>query len=195
MGAACPSPLRAGCRWPCHTAIRLKEAALGTHRPPEREADIAQHSTHMRPMATTHSTTEDTCTIQVGRLSAFAGSACISSASWAPATGEPTTVKAAAAASPAAAASSGWLLLLLLLDGVSAGPLLPSAACCCRSCCSSGCCWAVGGSAAACRRWRRGAAAGSLVPAAGLRRTHGPRSDAAGALQVAIAADSAIGGG
>ena len=86
----------------------------------------------MRPMATIHSTTEETCTIQVGRLSALAGSACSSIARDAPATGEPTAVKAAAAASAAAAARTGLvpapLLLLLGVGGVASR--LPSAAGC-----------------------------------------------------------------
>lgn len=54
---------------------------------------------HMRPMAVTHSRTEEVCTAQVGRLSALDGSAWISNAAAGPA--------AALSSSKAAAATAG----------------------------------------------------------------------------------------
>lgn len=72
-------------------AISRRLRAPGLHAP-------AGTGAHIRPMATTHSSTEDVCTAQVGRLNALAGSTRMSSASAGLAASNTATAAAAAGA-------------------------------------------------------------------------------------------------
>ena len=138
----------------------------------------APHPTHMSPIAVIHSTTEEVCTAQVGKLRALAGSGWMSNASAGPAAASSSTA-------PAAAAVALLLLLLPLLlavdnasavCGTSASLLLAALLASCRCFCPPAAERAAAGTAA-CRRRLHGPKVSAAHPAGarGAARHQGPR--------------------